>query len=171
MFDTMTATKVVGAGCGSLLVFLLGGWAAETIYHSGGGHGDGEVHQAYVIDTGVADDAGAAEQVDFAAVLAEADPAAGERSFSKCRACHKLDGADGTGPHLNGIVNKAKAASPGFAYSATLAGMAGETWTPENLEAFLLSPRGYAPGTKMAFAGLPNVAERANLIAYLATTN
>ncbi|QYK41881.1 MAG: c-type cytochrome [Paracoccaceae bacterium] len=170
MFDTMTVTKVLGATCGSLLVFLLGAWAAETIYHVGG-DGHGEVTQAYVIDTGVEEtDAAPAETVDFDALLAAADVGAGERAFSKCRACHKMDGTDGTGPHLNGIVNKAKAASAGFAYSAVLAGMSADTWTPENLDAFLTNPRGYAPGTKMSFAGLPNPTERANLIAWLATS-
>ena len=47
MFDTMTLTKVVGGLCGTLLVFLLGGWAADIIYSGGGGHG--EVAQAYSI--------------------------------------------------------------------------------------------------------------------------
>ena len=47
MFDTMTLTKGVGALCGTLLVFLLGGWAAELIYHGAGGHD--EHQQAYVI--------------------------------------------------------------------------------------------------------------------------
>ncbi len=47
--------------------------------------------------------------------------------------------------------------------------MAGDTWTPENLDAFLLNPKGYMPGTKMSFAGLPKPEDRANLIAWLAT--
>ncbi|MFN3969866.1 MAG: c-type cytochrome [Gemmobacter sp.] len=168
MFDTMTVTKVLGATCGSLLVFLLGGWAAETIYHTGGGHGD--VTQAYVIEVAGAEPAEAVEEVSFEERLALADAGAGERVFAKCRACHKMDGTDGTGPHLNGIVNKAKAASDGYAYSAVLVGMADDAWTPENLDAFLLNPRSYAPGTKMSFAGLPSPAERVNLIAWLATT-
>jgi len=50
MFDTMTLTKTAGALCGALLIFLLGGWAAELIYSSGG-HGDDHA-QGYVIDTG-----------------------------------------------------------------------------------------------------------------------
>ncbi|RGP38202.1 c-type cytochrome [Pseudotabrizicola alkalilacus] len=171
MFDTMTMTKVLGAVCGSLLVFLLGGWAASALYSTGGGHGDDHA-QAYVIDTGASEaPAETAEAPDFEAIFAAADAGAGESVFAKCRACHKLDGADGVGPHLNGIVDKAKAASAGYAYSDTLLGMAGETWTPENLYAFLQNPRGYAPGTKMAFAGLPRSDERANLIAYLATVN
>ena len=52
MFDTMTLTKIVGGFCGMLLVFLMGNWVAETVYHVGAdGHGDGhgEVKQAYTI--------------------------------------------------------------------------------------------------------------------------
>lgn len=171
MFDTMTMTKATGALCGSLLVFLLGGWAADALYSTGGGHGDHAV-QSYVIDTG----AGEAEEVveetiDVAALLASADAAAGEKVFAKCKACHKVDGSDGTGPHLNGVVGRAKASSAGFGYSDALMAMAGEAWTPENLFAFLENPKGYAPGNKMSFAGLPKPADRANLIAWLATQN
>lgn len=175
MFDTMTMTKAVAGVCGALLVFLLGNWAADGLYAMGtgghGGHGEGEVAQAYVIDTGAGDAAtegGEEAVVDFATLYAAADAAAGEKVFAKCKACHKLDGADGTGPHLNGIVNKAKASSAGFGYSEALLGMAGDTWTPENLDAFLTNPKGYAPGTKMSFAGLPKPEDRVNLIAYLA---
>lgn len=169
MFDTMTMTKVLGAGCGSLLVFMLGGWAADALY-STGGHGEDHA-QAYVIDTGSSEPAEtetADAAVDFATLFAAADAGAGEKVFAKCKACHKLDGADATGPHLNGIVGKAKAASAGFAYSDTLVGMAADVWSPENLDAFLESPKGYAPGTKMSFAGLPKPEDRANVIAYLA---
>ncbi len=173
MFDTMTMTKVTGAVCGALLVYLMGAWAAESLYHiEPEAHGD-EVAQAYVIEVAGAE---VAEEVveegpTFDVVFASADAAAGEGVFTKCKACHKLDGSDGTGPHLNGVVNRAKAASAGFGYSEALLAMAGDTWTPENLNAFLENPKGYVPGTKMAFAGLAKVQERANLIAYLSTVN
>ncbi len=170
MFDTMTLTKVTAAICGSLLFYLMGGWAADVLYSAGGGHGKEEMAQAYTIDTGESETAEAAEEgPDFAVVLASADAAAGEKVFSKCKACHKLDGSDGTGPHLNGVVGRAKAASAGFGYSDGLMAMASDVWSPENLEAFLLNPKAYVPGTKMSFAGLPKVEDRANLIAYLAT--
>jgi len=171
MFDTMTLTKVTGAVCGSLLVYLLGAWAAESLYHTGAeSHGE-EVAQAYSIDTGVeeASDAPAEEGPDFATVFAAADAAAGEKVFAKCKSCHKIDGGQATGPHLNGVVDRPKASVAGFGYSDVLAGMAGDAWSPENLEAFLHNPKEYAPGTKMSFAGLPKVEDRANVIAYLAT--
>ncbi len=176
MFDTMTMTKAVAGVCGALLVFLLGNWAAGGLYAMGsaghGGHGEeGELTQAYTIDTGAGEapaEGEAAPTVDVAAVLAAGDAAAGEKVFGKCKACHKIDGTDGTGPHLNGVVNRAKASVGGFAYSETLVGMAADAWTPENLFAFLENPAGYAPGTKMKFAGVPKPEDRANLIAFLA---
>lgn len=171
MFDTMTMTKVVGAACGSLLVFMLGGWVADTLYTTGGGHG-GEGAQAYTIDTGAGDAPEAAEEgPDFAELYAAADAGAGEKVFSKCKACHKMDGSNGTGPHLDGVVDREKAHVDGFGYSDALMAMSAESWTPENLDGFLANPKGYAPGTKMSFAGLPKATDRANLIAWLATQN
>ncbi len=170
MLDTMTFTKVLGGFCGALLIFLLGKWGAETLYHVGDkGHGDGELHQAYVIDTGSDEPAEAAPEVDLATVLANGDAGKGERVWSKCRACHKLEeGANGTGPHLYGVVGRTVGAVDGFGYSGALS-EAADVWTPENLYAFLESPRSYAPGTTMAFAGLNKSEDRANLIAYLDT--
>jgi len=168
MFDTMTVTKAVAAFCAMFLVLLLGRWAAESIYHSGG-HGYGQ--QAYVIDTGeggAAEDA--AEPVDFETVFAAADAGAGERLWRQCAACHALDGRDGTGPHLNGVVNRPKAGVAGYAYSDGALAQAGDAWTPANLSAFLESPRNYMPGTKMSYSGMARVEDRANLIAYLETT-
>jgi cytochrome c len=172
MFDTMTMTKVTGAVCGSLLVYLFSAWAAESLYHVGhSGHGDEEVAQAYSIDTGSEEASTETAEAgpDFATLFASADAAAGEKVFAKCKACHKLDGSDGTGPHLNGIVGKNKGVSEGFAYSDALAALTADVWSPENLDGFLENPKGYMPGTKMSFAGLPKVEDRANLIAYLAT--
>ena len=169
MFDTMTMTKIVGGVCGTLLIFLLGNWAAESLFHVGGeGHGEG-AEAAYEIAT---DEGGesheAVEEVNFEEVYATADAAKGERIFSKCKACHKLEeGANGTGPTLYGVVGRDIGGMDGFGYSSVLAEMDGD-WTPEHLSDFLENPRGYANGTKMSFKGLPAVEDRANLIAYLA---
>jgi len=161
--DTMTFTKLAGAVCGALLIFLLGRWAAEEIYHVGG-HGG---QQAYVIDTGVEEVAEVEEEVPFDVVLASADIEKGSKVFRKCSACHKLeDGANGTGPHLYGVVGRDKGGVDGFGYSDVLASMDGD-WSADNLNGFLENPKGYAAGTSMAFAGLKKVEDRANLIAYL----
>jgi len=104
-------------------------------------------------------------------LLATADVAAGEKVFAKCAACHTVNsgGANGIGPNLFGTVGeeigKGKA---GFAFSPALSGKGG-SWSFENLDHWLKSPREFAPGTKMTFAGLGNPADRANLIAWLNT--
>lgn len=166
MLDTMTFTKVLGGFCGAFLIFLLGKWVAEEVYAMGGGHGD-EHAQGYVIE--VADAGGAAEEEegpDFATLLASADAGKGERVFKKCAACHKLDGEDATGPHLNGVIDRAIGSVAGFNYSGALSAV-GDVWSPENLNAFLENPKGTAPGTSMGFAGLRKVEDRADLVAYL----
>lgn len=174
MFDTMTITKVLGAVCGSLLILLLTEWAAEATYRTEPVAEEGEeVAQGYVIDTGAeeATDVAAEEGPPFAEVLAAADVGAGETVFAKCKACHKVDGSNGVGPYLNGVVGRAKASIAGYAYSDALVAMAADAWSTDNLNGFLTNPKGYAPGTKMGFAGLPKVEDRANVIAYLATVN
>lgn len=170
MFDTMTMTKVVGAACGSLLVFMLGGWAAQSLYTTGGGEHGGESAQAYTIEVAAAEPAAGAEAgPSFEEIYASADAAAGEKVFSKCKACHKVDGSNGTGPHLDGVVGRQKANVEGFGYSDAIMAVATESWTPDKLDAFLTNPKKYMPGTKMSFAGLPKAEDRANLIAWLDT--
>ncbi|WP_298841841.1 cytochrome c family protein [uncultured Roseobacter sp.] len=162
MLDTMTFTKAAGGICGALLVFLLGKWAAEELYHV-----DAHGEAAYVIEVESGEDVAEVEEVDFATVLASASVEDGAKVFRKCSACHKLeDGANGTGPHLYGVVGRDKGAVDGFAYSDTLASMDGD-WSAENLSGFLERPSSYAPGTSMSFAGLKKVEDRADVIAYL----
>lgn len=175
MFNTMTVTKAAGALIGALLFLMLANWAASGLYHVGGaGHGgeDGEHAQAYTIpveDGGEGGGAKEEEQIDFAALLEAADAAAGEKAFGKCKACHKLDGSDGVGPHLNGVVGRPIAGIDGFSYSDAMVAHADEApdWTPEALQEFLTNPKGVVKGTKMSFAGLKKPEDRADLIAYL----
>lgn len=170
MFDTMTVTKIIGGFCGTLLIFLLGSWAAEELYATeSGGHGD-EAVQGYQIEVAEAEGGGAEEEtVDFATVFAEADAGAGERVFGKCKACHKLeDGANGVGPHLFAVVDREVGSVAGYDYSGALKAVA-DVWDVDHLNGFLENPKGYAPGTKMGFAGLKSAEDRADLIAYLAT--
>lgn len=173
MFDTMTMTKAVGSICGSFLLFLLVSWGGNALFTVGGEHHGGEeIAQAYTIDTGEeeAPVETAADAPDFATLLASADAAAGEAVFKKCASCHKLDGNDGVGPHLNGVVGRNHGSIAGFQYSEAVLALAAEPWSPEALNAFLENPKANIVGTKMAFAGLPKPQDRANLIAYLTTT-
>ncbi len=167
MFDTMTFTKILGGGCGALLVFLLGGWVAEEIYHSGG-HGDHH-EQAYVIPVEGADEPAAEveEGPPFAEIYATASAADGEGQWRACSACHALEqGENGVGPHLYGLVGRDVAAVDGYGYSGNLIAV-NDVWTPEELNAFLESPKSYAPGTAMGYNGMRKIEDRANLIAYL----
>ncbi len=174
MFDTMTFTKIMGGLCGTFLVFLLGKWAAEEIYHVGGG-GHGEEHQAaYVIETDEGEGGGEEEEevVTLASLYSDADVGAGERVFGKCKACHQAeDGANGVGPHLYGVVGRDVGSVDGYgSYSGALS-EAADVWTPENLYAFLEDPKGYASGTTMSYNGLSKPEDRANVIAYLDQTD
>lgn len=160
MFDTMTVLKVSSGLLGAWLILLLGKWAAEEVYHAEA-HGE----QSYVIEIETAE-AEPEEEVDVAMLVAEADIGKGEAVFRKCTACHKVNGEDGVGPHLNGVVGREIASVGGFGYSGALAGLGGD-WTAEALYGFLLNPKGYAPGTTMGFSGLKKPADKANVIAYL----
>ena len=168
MPDTMTLTKIVGSLCGALLVFLLGNWAGEALYSVGGGYG--EEQQAYVIDTGEAGEKtadAAPDEPSFAAAYGSADAGAGEALFNQCVACHKIkEETNGVGPHLAGVVGRGIASVEGYSYTDALTGLEG-AWTPEELDPWLKNPADYAPGTKMGFAGIGDIQERANLIAYL----
>ncbi|MFB0874398.1 MULTISPECIES: c-type cytochrome [unclassified Sphingobium] len=104
-------------------------------------------------------------------LLASADVAAGEKVFAKCAACHTVNqgGANGIGPNLYGTVGEPIGqGKAGFAFSDALKSKGGQ-WSFDNLDAWLKSPREFAPGTKMTFAGLGNPVDRANLIAWLNT--
>lgn len=125
----------------------------------------------YVIEGVVEESAGPAEMSIAEALNATPQAeliAAGERVFAKCQSCHSINagGANGIGPNLYATMGKAVAGHAGFAYSAELQALGG-TWDWEKMDAWLKNPKGYVPGTKMSFAGLSKVEDRAALSAYL----
>lgn len=101
-------------------------------------------------------------------LLAAANLKKGEEVFKKCTSCHTVDkgGANRIGPNLYGIVGAQKGKHPDYSYSSALQKKGG-TWTYDDLNLFLYSPRTYISGTKMSFAGVKNTQDRADLIAYL----
>lgn len=165
--NTMEITKYVGAFCGSLLVFLLISTVAGSIYDTSSDVVAFSIEVAEESD--VAEEAPAEGETDVVSLVAAADASAGEGVFRKCAACHKVDGSDGVGPHLNGVVDRPKGSIEGFNYSGAMAS-AGGSWDVASLYAFLENPRDYVSGTSMAFAGLSKSEERANVIAYLSST-
>ena len=119
--------------------------------------------------------AAAPVETDLGTLLAAATPEKGEKVFGKCKACHTIEqgGKNAVGPNLYNVVGGPKAHMQGFAYSESLAARHGETWSYENLNAFLTSPKDYVAGTKMSFPGLKDPVDRANVIDFLKanTTN
>ncbi|MBL8651580.1 MAG: cytochrome c family protein [Sphingopyxis sp.] len=125
--------------------------------------------EGYPIEDSEAGAGGGASAVPLPNLLAAADVAKGEAVFAKCAACHTINsgGANGIGPNLYGTmgepIGQGKA---GFAFSDALKNVGG-TWDFENMDQWLTSPRKFANGTKMSFAGLGSAEDRANLIVYL----
>jgi cytochrome c len=128
-----------------------------------------EVHGGYPIEGVEVEGEGEgepAQPIEF--YLASADAAKGEQVFKKCAACHNADpgGANALGPALYGVMGKPHGAHPGFAFSDALKSVPGN-WDWKSMDAWLTSPKKYAPGTKMTFAGLSNPQDRANLMVWL----
>ena len=99
--------------------------------------------------------------------VAEGDPAAGERVFRQCQACHVIDAEQNrVGPHMVGIFGREAGAVEGFNYSDAMAD-SGIVWDEETIAAYLADPRGYISGNRMAFAGLRNPEQIADVIAYM----
>lgn len=105
--------------------------------------------------------------VSTAASAQTADVAKGKTLFARCAICHTVQpGVNRLGPSLAGIVGRKAATVAGFNYSPAMKASA-LVWTPRNLDLFFAKPQAVVKGNKMAYAGLPNPADRANLIAYL----
>lgn len=105
---------------------------------------------------------------DLTARLRLADVDAGRRAFGQCAACHTI-GAGGqslAGPNLHGILGRAVASNPRFGYTQALIDHGGR-WDAARMDAWLAAPMQVVPGTRMAFAGVRDPMERADLIAYL----
>ena len=111
----------------------------------------------------------AAIQATFPAPFDAADMTAGEKQFNKCRACHTItpDGMNMTGPHLYGVFGRHSATASGYTYSDAMM-KHNVTWDFKTLDVYLKAPQEVVRGTKMGFMGIPNDADRRNLIAYLA---
>ncbi|NIJ17332.1 c-type cytochrome [Sphingobium vermicomposti] len=148
------------------IIALGGGIVSSHFYHA-----ERPEKMGYAIEGVEAEGEGAAAGPSLNTLLASADVAAGEKVFAKCAACHTVNqgGANGIGPNLFGTVGEEIGhGKAGFAFSDALKSKGGN-WTFDNLDHWLKSPREFAPGTKMTFAGLGNPADRANLIAWMNT--
>jgi len=164
LFNTAAGWVLFAAGLGLGLSILSGKYF----------HGDKPERPeklGYVIE-GVAEESAGPAEMSMAEALntmpAAELIAAGEKAFSKCQSCHTIDqgGANGIGPNLYGTMGKAVASHAGFAYSAELKALGG-TWDWDKMNDWLKNPKGYVPGTKMSFAGLSKIEDRAAIAMYL----
>ncbi|AMX92616.1 cytochrome c family protein [Mesorhizobium sp. M7A.F.Ca.CA.001.09.2.1] len=109
--------------------------------------------------------------VPFIASQSQAqDAAAGEKVFAKCKVCHVADqDKNKVGPSLNGVIGRTAGTHPGFSYSQAMvaAGKSGVKWDEPTLKTYLHDPKAMVKGTKMAFVGLKQDEDIANVIAYL----
>jgi cytochrome c len=116
-----------------------------------------------------ASEGGAEAEKPIEFYLATADASKGQQVFNKCMACHTAakGGPNMVGPDLWGVIGEPIAqGKAGFPFSDALKKVGG-TWNWDNLSKWLTSPRTFAPGTKMTFAGLSNPQDRADVIAFL----
>ena len=96
------------------------------------------------------------------------DVAAGEQSFKKCLACHRIgEGAKNlVGPELNGLDGRKAASVEGYNYSDANKN-SGITWNEATFKEYIKDPRAKIPSTKMIFPGIKNEKEVADLWAYV----
>jgi cytochrome c len=172
--SSLETNKIVGAVLLAAMVAMATGFVADLLLPSEGEHAPAEqapAEQATAESTAAtAEPPAPVEDIPIATLLASADPAAGAAIAKKCATCHSFGKGEAAkvGPNLWGVVGSNPGQMAGFAYSPAVTGL-GVPWDYENLNTFLTSPKAYAPGTKMTFAGLKKAEDRAAVVAYLRT--
>jgi cytochrome c len=162
--------KIMGAIILAGLVGMLSGFAADKVIAP-----ETLKENVYKVE-GVVAAAGtgapaAAVIEPISGLLASADLAKGEAGAKACAACHSFDkgGPNKVGPNLWNVVGGPHAHAEGFAYSTAMKALHDKKWNYEALNEFLVKPSAAIKGTKMAYAGMKNPQDRANLIAWLRT--
>lgn len=161
MFNTAAGWVLFAAGLGLGLSIVAG-----KILH--GNNPVAPEVPGYIIEA-AEEEAGEAEMTMTQALNMDGvDVSAGERVFAKCSACHTIEagGANGVGPNLHGIMGAGVGAVSGYEYSGAMASFGGQ-WGWDEMNDWLNNPRGYMDGTKMGFAGLSSIEDRAAVALYM----
>src|SRR5690349_17954193 len=163
---SLEANKIAAAILVGGMLTLSSGLIANMIY---GGH-EGAEKAGGEAAAPAAPAAKPAPVEPISGLLASADVAAGEKIAQKCAACHTFGKgeANKVGPNLYGVVGGPTAHKQDFNYDDAVKNLK-TTWTYENINHFIASPKTFAPGTKMTFPGLPKAQDRADVIAFLRT--
>src|SRR5436190_1844138 len=167
--DAFEVNKTIGAVLSALLVVFGSKTMLDIVYKEHKSEKPGwALPITEVAPTASKEPAAPFEAAKVLALLPKASPENGQDTFKKCLQCHTPDkgGRILTGPNLWGIVGRARGTMPGFPYSEAMKSHPGN-WTFEELAKYLHDPKADIPGNKMAFAGVKDDAELADLLVYL----